>query len=274
MARMRQNSIVSAGVSARTVSSANARERSPSSRCANASATANSMRMMVMSATWAARRTPAATRRASSGRPASASPSARVPSNARRRSGSRLTAPSACRTSSEESSQRSDNASSRATPLAANRPSGSCQQDVPEVGHHLAIQRSALDPTSTDDRRRRPQHVDPKADRVARARLLHPPRQLLDELDETTPIDQEVAPRVLDHRFEIAHGNGGRYRRDRPLDGGLTATVVQLAVVRREEPEHVSRSIGEEPLIERHDDVVGVLEPACRTGVQVGQPTG
>ena len=62
MARTRQKSIVSAGASARAVSSANARDRSPSSRCASASATANSARMMVMSATWAARRTPAATR--------------------------------------------------------------------------------------------------------------------------------------------------------------------------------------------------------------------
>ena len=172
MARMRQKSIVSAGASARAVSSAKARERSPSSRCANASATANSARMMVMSATWAARRTPAATRRASSGRPASASPNARVPSNAKRRSGSRLKATSACRTSSEVSSQRSDNASSRATPLAANRPSGSCQQDVPEIEHHLSIQRSALDPASTDDRRRSPQHVRPECGSVSLGRDL------------------------------------------------------------------------------------------------------
>ena len=145
---------------------------------------------------------------------------------------------------------------------------------VSELEHHLSIQRSALDPSSTDDRRRCPQHVDPSADRVARVRLVDPPRQLLDELDETTPIDQQVAPRVLDHRFEIAHGDGNGYRRDRPLDRGLTAAVVQAAVVRSEESEHVSRSIGQEPLIERHDHVVGVLEPARRTGVQLGQPTG
>ena len=248
-----------------------ARDRSPSSRCANASATASSVRMMVMSATWAARRTPAATRRASSGRPASASPKARVPSNARRRSGSRLSATSACRTSSDASSQRSDNASSRATPLAANRPSGSCQQDVAEVEHHLSTQRSALDPASADDRRRGPQHVHPRPDGVARARLVDPPRQLLDELHEPTPIDQQVAPGVVDHRLEIAHGDGGGYRRDRPPDRGLTAAVVEAAVVRGEESQHVSRSIGEEPLIERDDHLVGVLEPARGTGVQLGQ---
>ena len=30
---------------------------------------------------------------------------------------------------------------------------------LPEVAHHLSAQRAALDPASTDDRRRRPQHV-------------------------------------------------------------------------------------------------------------------
>ena len=77
-------------------------------------------------------------------------------------------------------------------------------------------------------------------------------------------MDEEVAPRVLDHRFEVAHGDGGGYGRDRPLHRGLTTAVVEVSVVRREEPEHISRSIGEEPLVERHDHVAGVLEPARR----------
>ena len=137
---------------------------------------------------------------------------------------------------------------------------------LPEIGQHLSTQRAALDPATTDDRRRSPQHVHASADGVVRVRLVGPPRQLLDELDEPTPIDQEMAPRVVDHRFEIADSDGRRYRRQSPLDRGLTAAVVEAAVVGREKSEHVSRSIGQVPLIERHDHLAGVLEPTRRRG--------
>ena len=115
---------------------------------------------------------------------------------------------------------------------------------------------------------------DTGAHGVVRARLVRPPRQLLDELHEAAPIDQEVAPRVGDHRFEIADGDGRRNRRDRSPDHGLTPAVVEVTVARRKEPQHIARSIGQQPLIERQDHFVGTLEPARGTSVQLGQPTG
>ena len=275
MANNRQNSIVSAGVSARTVSSGNARGRSPSSRCANASATANSVRMMVMLATWAARRTPAANaegvERPTGQRLTESASSLERQATLRIATHGALGLPDlvggvvpALRQRQLVCDSVGGEAAERVLPVGRPRSRAITSRTSAPLSTHRPLT-TAADARSMLTRMRIA---------VARARLLHPPGQLLDELDETTPIDQKVAPRVLDHRFEITHSNGGRYHRERSLDGGLTTTVVQLAVVRGEEPEHVPRSIGEEPLIEGHDDVVSVLEPACRTVVQVGQPTG
>ena len=78
-----------------------------------------------MEATASTPRMPAATRSASTGRPASASPTARVPSKPSRRSGSH---PSSWRTScscADPSSHRSDSAASRAIMFQPNRPTRS-----------------------------------------------------------------------------------------------------------------------------------------------------
>ena len=44
-------------------------------------------------------------------------------------------------------------------------------------------------------------------------------------------------------------------------------------MVRREHAQDVTRPIGQQPLVERHDHVVGLLEPTRGTGVQIDQPT-
>ena len=144
---------------------------------------------------------------------------------------------------------------------------------LPQVEHHLSIQRAALDPASADDRRRRPQYVHSAAEGVVRPGPVDPPGQLFDQLHEPTTVDQEMAPGVVDHRFEVVHGDARGERSNRPRDRGLTAGVVEAAVDRREEPQHVSRSIGEQPLIERDDHFVGVLEPSRGAGMQLGQST-
>ena len=79
---------------------------------------------------------------------------------------------------------------------------------------------------------------------------------------------------MLDHGVEIAHRDGRGDRRDRAPDRELAPTVIEAAMVRREQAQGVPRSIGQQPLVQRHDHVVGVLEPARSAGVQLDQATG
>ena len=156
MARARQKTIVSAGASAMAPSSAIACGRSPSSRCDSASATANSARMIVMSATGASVRTAAAMRSASSGRPANAWPRARVASNAMRRSGSRLRATVDLADLVGGVVPRLRQGHRACDPVGREPAEWIVPARRAQIAQHLPVQRPALDPAAADVRGRGP----------------------------------------------------------------------------------------------------------------------
>ena len=272
IARTWQNSIVPPGLPASASSSSSAAALSPISRWAIASATPSSARMTVMLVANAAWRTPAAMRRASTGRPASASPRARVPSKLRRRSASRLSASSASRTSSHAGGPPLGQRHVPGHHVPPEPPERIAPPRPAHLRHRLARQQAALDPATRHGRRHRAEHRHPGQDRRLRARTVRPPGEPVHELDEPVPIDQEVAPGELEHRRQVRGRHLGRDGGDGPPHGHLAATVVQLAGLDRQQTEGIARAAREEPVIEGGGRLVVLLVPPRRPHVPFGQP--
>ena len=272
MARTRQKSIVSAGASASAASSAAARDRSPSSRCASASAMANSVRRIVMSddgggATNAGRHSKRIQR--PSGQCLVRAPGSPRTTSDFRDHGSTRARPDAPRRSCRPTAPRAPR--SRPMPLGANRPNGSCQQDSPSSRIACRLSAAAFDPSSADKGSRGPEHVHVSTDRAARGRSVRPPARLFDELHEPTAIDQEMAPGEVDHRVELADGDGRGIAAIVRFDGGLTAALVEACPGSR-------RGVAAHPSVDRRGATARaqrplrrLLEPSRRTSVQIGQ---
>ena len=208
-------------------------------------------------------------RSASTGRPASASPSARVPSNARRRSGSPLSARSASWTSSLSSSQaRRAPVPGHDVPAEAARagPPPAVPQLVPSPG--VRSTPPATQSPSSSPRSRRASSGGPEA---SPGRPVRPTTTPGRRAREAAPVDQQVAP---------GESTGPRRRRrprrdrgDRAPDRRLAAAVVELAGLGGEEAERVPWPARLQPVLER-----GGISPASanhgRPWRAVGQPAG
>ena len=132
-------------------------------------------------------------------------------------------------------------------------------------------QRAARAPVPRERRRDRLQHHEPPVLRATPGGVPCAARRRgVDGLEEPALVHEQVAPRELDHRVEVAGGHVERDLRDGPLDGRGPAGVVQLADLPGEQPQRLARPAGEEPLLERAGHLADVLEPARGTRVQEG----
>ncbi len=145
---------------------------------------------------------------------------------------------------------------------------------VPHGRHGLPGEHAAVAPTAADHGADRQQHGDPWPQAGVGAGAVRPPGQLLDQLHETLPVDEHVAPGELEHGAEVGVGDLSGDGGDRPLHHLLPAVVAEAAVLRGHEPERLARHVGPQPVLEREDRLAGLLVPAGGALVPPGQAVG
>ena len=215
---------------------------------------------------------PAATRRASTGRPAKAWPRARTPSREMPRRGSRRIAIVASRTIGSSSSQRSESATPRATTFHATRPAGSLHHASPKRTMARCAARLARRPVPRRRERDRVQRL--QRGRAGPLRASGVPHRVVHRLQEDRERPEDVADRVVDHRRQVGGRDLVRDRLQRAADDGLPTLVVEVGGPASEQPERVTRALGEQPLVERADRLAGALEPARRSLVVLAMASG